>query len=59
MVSLYEQIHKGVEFFHGEMASRADTALDELNHIIHTTFSSIETFERFEQYTIAIVVYSA
>ena len=38
-------------FFHIEMASRAVTALDQLNHIIDATFSSIEQFERFDQYT--------
>ena len=30
---------KSEEFIHVEMASRADTALDQLNHIIDTTFS--------------------
>ena len=33
------------------MASRADTALDQLNHIIDATFSSIEKFEPFDRYT--------
>ena len=46
-----------MEFFHVEMASRADTALDQLNHIIDATFSSIEKFESL--YYIAIVVYGA
>ena len=50
MVALYEQI-LCVEFFHIEMASRAVTALDRLNHIIDATFSSIEQFERFNRYT--------
>ena len=33
------------------MASRTDTALDQLNHIIDTTFSSVENFEPFGRYT--------
>ena len=33
------------------MASRSVTALSELNHIIDATFSNIEQFERFDQYT--------
>ena len=40
---------KSVEFFHVEMASQADTALDQLNHITDTAFSSIETFEPFDR----------
>ena len=39
------------EFFHAEMESRTDTALDQLNHIIDTTFSSVEKFELFDRYT--------
>ena len=33
------------------MTSRTDTALDQLNHIIDTTFSSVEKFESFDRYT--------
>ena len=33
------------------MASRADIALDQLNHIIDATFSNIEKFELFDRYT--------
>ena len=33
------------------MASRSVTAVDQLNHIIDATFSNIEQFERFDQYT--------
>ena len=33
------------------MASRTDTALNQLNHIIDTTFSSVEIFEPFDRYT--------
>ena len=36
------------------MASRADTALDQLNHIIDATFSSIEKFEPFDRYTTSL-----
>ena len=39
------------KFFHVEMASRTDTALDQLNHIIDATFSSVQKFEPFDQYT--------
>ena len=46
-----------VEFFHVEIASQADTGLYQLNHIIDATFSSIERFEPYDQYT--IIVYSA
>ena len=45
------RFRKGVEFFHIEMASRAVTAFDQLNHIIDATFSSIERFEPFDRYT--------
>ena len=41
------------------MASQADTALDQLNHIIDTTFSSIETFETFDRYTTLQSLYTA
>ena len=50
---------KSVQFFHIEMASRTVTARDQFNHIIDTTFSSIEQFERFDQYTTLQSVYSA
>ena len=33
------------------MASRAGTALDQLNHIIDATFTSIEQIEPFNRYT--------
>ena len=33
------------------MASRTDTTLGQLNHIINTTFSSVEKFEPFDRYT--------
>ena len=46
MVALY-----CVEFFRIEMASRIDTALDQLNHVSNDTFSSIRKFEPFDQYT--------
>ena len=39
------------EFYHVEMASRTDRALDQLNHIIDTTFSNIEEFKPFDRYT--------
>ena len=48
-----------MEFFHVEMASRADTALDKLNHIIDVTFSSIKTFEPFDRYTTLQSLYTA
>ena len=34
-----------VEFFHVEMASRTDMAVDQLNLIIDDIFSSVEKFE--------------
>ena len=40
---------KSEEFLHVEMASRTDMALDQLNHIINTTFSSIEEFEQLDR----------
>ena len=39
------------EIFYIDMASRTETALDQLNHIIDTTFSSIDKCERFNRYT--------
>ena len=48
---------KSVEFFHIEMASRTNTALDQLNHVINTTFSGIRDFEPFDYP--AIVVFGA
>ena len=41
------------------MASRAYTALDQLNHIIDATFSSVETFEPFDQYSTLQSLYTA
>ena len=42
---------KSVEFFRIEVASRADTALAQLNQIIGAAFSSVERFEPFDRYT--------
>ena len=50
---------KSIEFFHVEMVSRADTALDQMNHIIDTVFSSIEKIEPFERYTTLQSLYTA
>ena len=41
------------------MASQTDTALDQLNHIIVVTFSSVEKFEPFDRYTILQSLYIA
>ena len=41
------------------MASRTDTPLDQLNHIIHTRFSSVEKFEPFDRYTTLQSLYTA
>ena len=41
------------------MTSRADTALDQLNHIIDATFSSIERFEPFDRYTTLLSLYTS
>ena len=41
------------------MESRADTALDQLNHIIDTVFSNIETFDPFDRYTTLQSLYTA
>ena len=41
------------------MASRAVTALDQLNHIIDAKFSNIEQFERFDRYTTLQSLYTA
>ena len=41
------------------MASRTDTALDQLNHIIDTTISSVKTFEPFDWYTTLKSLYTA
>ena len=48
-----------VKFFHIEMASRTDTALDQLNHVIDTTFSSIRNFEPFDRYPTMQLLYRA
>ena len=50
---------KSVEFFQIEMASQTVTALDQLNHIVDDTFSSIEPFERFDRYTTLQSLYTA
>ena len=42
---------KSVDFFQVEMASQTDTALDQLNHINNTAFSTIERFKPFDRYT--------
>ena len=41
------------------MASRTDTALDQLNHIIDTTLSSVKNFEPFARYTTLQSLYTA
>ena len=41
------------------MASRTNTALDQLNHIIDTTFCSVEKFEPFDRYTTLQSLYTA
>ena len=41
------------------MASRTDTALEQLNDIIDTTFSSVEIFEPFDRYTTLQSLYTA
>ena len=41
------------------MASRTDTSLDQLNHIIDTTFSSTEKIEPFDRYTTLQSLYTA
>ena len=50
---------KSVKFFHVEMASQTDTALNQFNHIIDATFSSIEEFEPFDRYTTLQSLYTA
>ena len=41
------------------MTSRSDTALDQLNHVINTTFSSIRKCEPFDRYTTLQSLYTA
>ena len=41
------------------MASRSYTALDQLNHNIDTTFSSVEKFEAFDRYPTMQSLYTA
>ena len=41
------------------MASQADTALDQLNHIIDATFSSIRKYKPFDRYTTLQSLYTA
>ena len=50
---------KSVKFFHIEMASGTDTALDQLDHVINTTFSSIRKCEPFDLYTTLQSLYTA
>ena len=49
---------KCVEFFHIEMSSRTDTALDQLNQVINDTFSNIRNFEPFDRYTTVKSLYT-
>ena len=46
-------------FFHIEMATRTDTAMDQLNLVKDTTFSSVEKFEPFDRYTTLQSLYTA
>ena len=41
------------------MASQTETALHQLNHIIDTTFSSVDKFEPFDRYTTLLSLYTA
>ena len=50
---------KSVVFFQIEMASRTKTALDQLDHVINTTFFSIRKFEPFDRYTTLQWLYTA
>ena len=50
---------KSVEFVHNEMASRTDTALDQLNQIINTIFSSIRKLEPYDRHTTLQSLYTA
>ena len=47
------------KFFLIEMATRTDTVLDQLNHIIDVTFSDVEKFESFNRYTTLQSLYTA
>ena len=47
------------EFFHIVMASRTDTAMDQLNLVNDTTFSSVDKFEPFDRYTTLQSLYTA
>ena len=51
--------YKIVEFFHIEMASRTDAALDQLDYVINTAFSIISKFEPFDWYTTLQSLYTA
>ena len=53
------RFRKRVEFFRIEMASQPVTALDQLNHIIDATFSSIGLFEPFDRYTTSQSLHTA
>ena len=48
-----------VDFFRLEMVSRTNTTLDQFNHIIDTTFSSIRKFEPFDRYPTLQSLYTA
>ena len=50
---------KSVEYFRIEIASRTDTTLDQLNHLINDTFSSIRKFEPFDRYATLQSFYTA
>ena len=50
---------KGVEYYHIEMASRSDTVLDQLNHVVNDTFSSIRKLEPLYRYTMQQLLYTA
>ena len=50
---------RSVEFFHIEMALQTDRALDQLDHVIDSTFSSIVKFEPFDRYTTLQSLYTA
>ena len=47
------------EFFHVELASQMNLALDQLNNIIDIRFSSVEKFEPFDRYTTLQSLYTA
>ena len=63
MTNLWEKYKmnrsKSAESFHIEMTSRTDTVLDQLSHVINTTFSSIRKFEPLDRYTALQSLYTA